>query len=518
MSSLRTDFIKLAQRAARQVLGIVQPAAKRNFDGANPSRLASNWLRSSQILDRQLRLGLTALRERSRDMVNNSSMGARLVHLNRINIIGSDGVKLQSKVGDFDNKGQLVPDKKTNSKIEDAWAKWSQKDYCTVHGKYTWHDVQGLAVSHLVSDGEFILRKRWAPAGNPFGFALQIIDPTLLDETWERFPSPGENQIRLGVEMDVDDKPVAYWFKTRTLYTDTYERTRVPASEIIHLFNPIRTGQTRGIPPLAPVLMDIKMLDAYREAEVTAATMAAAKMGFIETPTGGEYGGEPDAVTGEVTFDMAPGTVEELPVGHKWVSFDPTHPTTAFDGFTKSLKRDLSAGVNVSYHALAQDAENVTYSSLRQVTLDDRESWKYCQTQVVSGLHQPVFNAWLPAAIMKGQELKLPLSKLDKFNAPKWHGRRWSWVDPLKEVQATLLEIKAGLTTHSKVLAERGLDREEVWTELADEKQQAEALGLDLTTFAPEATTLMAAQEEGAADGETNQSGTGNGAAAKKGQ
>ena len=417
-----------------------------------------------------------------------------MVHLNRINVIGPTGIQLQMKVSDTNtvrtpdgkSKTQVVQDQAANLLIEAAFAKWGQKEFCTVHGKYTWMDVQNLTVTHFRTDGEAILRKIWAPRGNPFGFALQIIDPALLDEKWERAASPGQNQIRLGIEMDEYDKPVAYWFKTRTIYTDIYERERVPASEIIHIFDPLRASFTRGIPPLAAVMMDTKMLDAYEEAEVTAARLGASKAGFIITPTGDEYdpnGGADTTGVGGRTMEIEPGVLEELQAGQKFEAYDPQHPTTAFPSFTKAIKQKISVGLNLSYHSVTGDLEGVNYSSIRAGLVEDRESFKQAQEKLKSDFCIPVFAAWLQGALLT-QALPLPAAKYDRFNAPVWHGRRWQWVDPLKDVQATMLALKSGLTTHSQELAEEGQDLEEVWQELAMESELAKSLGLHLATFA----------------------------------
>jgi lambda family phage portal protein len=503
MGALGT-FLELATEGIRSTVpaqSMLQGPS--SFHGAENSRLVSGWRRSGQIPDRQLRKDLQALRERSRDLVHNTSFGARMVHLNRINVIGPDGLKLQMKIAQkVRGKGGKVavqPDEDANLKVQTAWALWGRKEYCTVTGKYTWKDVQNLAVTHLKTDGEFIARKIYGQKGNPFGFSLQIIDPALLDEWWERSPAPGVNQIRLGVELDQYDKPVAYWFKKRTLYADTYERERVPAEEIIHLYNPLRASFTRGIPILASVMMSAKMLDAYEEAEVTAARMGAAKAGFMKTPTGDEYTGAKNDQGGR-TMEVEPGVIEELPAGWDFQPFMPEHPTTAFGPFTTALLHKLAAGLNLSHHSLTSDLSGVNYSSIRAGVLEDRESHKEDQTLIISHLATPVFEAWMQTAMLTGA-LDLPASKFSTFNVPTWHGRRWGWVDPMKDVQATILSIKAGLSTHAKEAAEQGDDINDMWTELAAEKLKAKALDLDLTTFAPETVVQDASADKKAGQG-----------------
>jgi capsid protein len=68
-----------------------------------------------------------------------------------------------------------------------------------------------------------------------------------------------------------------------------------------------------------------------------------------------------------------------------------------------------------------------------------------------------------------------------KFLAGKWEPRGWQWVDPLKDVQASILAIGAKLTSRDEVIAEKGGDVEDVFEQLKEEDQLGEAMGLDLT-------------------------------------
>lgn len=73
----------------------------------------------------------------------------------------------------------------------------------------------------------------------------------------------------------------------------------------------------------------------------------------------------------------------------------------------------------------------------------------------------------------------LPFSKFEKFNAPKWSGKRWPWVDPLKDAQAVDLQLKNGTLSRTEVAAEKGDDLEEHLDQLAEEKRMLEEKGLE---------------------------------------
>lgn len=63
--------------------------------------------------------------------------------------------------------------------------------------------------------------------------------------------------------------------------TGGMDTVRVPASEIIHLFRPLRPGQIRGEPWLARALVKLNELDQYDDAELVRKKTAAMFAGFI---------------------------------------------------------------------------------------------------------------------------------------------------------------------------------------------------------------------------------------------
>ena len=77
--------------------------------------------------------------------------------------------------------------------------------------------------------------------------------------------------------------------------------------------------------------------------------------------------------------------------------------------------------------------------------------------------------------------IPLPLAKFDKFNQPYFRGRRWAWVDPLKECQANALQVANKFTSRTRVVEDSDCDAdwEEVLFELAEEEMLISELGMD---------------------------------------
>jgi len=101
-------------------------------------------------------------------------------------------------------------------------------------------------------------------------------------------------------------------------------RERIPAEDIIHLYDVERVSQTRGVTWFHAVMMQLRMLEGYIEAELVAARTGAAKMGWLEHVDAETY--EDPNPDRKYTFDASPGTIETLPPGMKFVSWNPITP------------------------------------------------------------------------------------------------------------------------------------------------------------------------------------------------
>jgi lambda family phage portal protein len=167
----------------------------------------------------------------------------------------------------------------------------------------------------------------------------------------------------------------------------------------------------------------------------------------------------------------------------KFNPWDPKYPDAQHEMFVNTILRGISSGLGVSFNMLANNLERVNYSSIRAGLLDERELWKLLQQWFIESFMQRVFSSWLEMALLRGA-IELPF-ELAQFNKPIFVGKRWPWVDPLKDSQATIQDIQACLTTRTRAIAETGEDREEVDQERAEEIAAAKELGLEPTVDAP---------------------------------
>ena len=458
---------------------------KRSYAGANTGRLFADFLTSSTSADAEIKNNIRLLRDRSRELARNDPYISRYLNLMVSNVVGKHGIRVSSK--SRNDNGSL--DLAANQLIERAWKEWSQIGNCTINERMTFLDCQKIFVETLFRDGEVLVRKI-KNTNSPFGFQIQFLEADHLDENKNQNADKNGNSIKMGVEVNKYGKPIAYHLFKKHPFDNTYPRPsqeyiRVPADEIIHAYLPQRAEQTRGVSLIAPVMANMKMLNGYYEAEIVAARVGASKMGFITSGDGDGYVGDGEMEdTFNPTMNAQAGVFEQLPAGMDFKAFDPTHPTSAFESFTTSVLRSIASGLNISYHALTNDLTSVNYSSIRQGALEDRSMFQLYQQFVIDHFVNPIFKSWLEMAMSTGY-INLPIAKFDKFStAINYIPRSFSWIDPLKEMQANVVGLQNGITTYSDIVSSYGKDVEEIFEQHQKEKELADLYNIS-TAFQP---------------------------------
>jgi lambda family phage portal protein len=455
---------------------------KREYGAANVGRLTSDWITNPMTMDALMRYNLRTIRARSRDLADNDPYMRKFLSMLKLFVIGQ-GISLQSKVKENNNGTYDIA---ANRIIEDAWATWGKKGNCEVTGRLSWLDVQKLVITSVCRDGEIFIRK--VPNYNTFGFALQIIEADMLDEEYnEEFPSG--RQIRMGVEVDQWYKPISYYFFQKNPYDYPYgqivgqQYIKIPAEQIIHLFVSDRISQTRGLPWATPVMFRCRMLQGYEEAELVQSRIAATRGGWLKIKSGDEDQITADTTEGNNKVEkLEYGEWRQLPAGVEPMPYSSDHPSGTFSEFTKEILRGISAGLNVNYNMLSSDMESTSYAAIRAGIQSDKDFWRELQTFMIQHLCEDIFGEWLRMSLLT-KSINLPFEKFAKFNAPKFIGRGFEHIDPEREVTANLTEIQAGLTSKSRVVAEKdGQDYEELLMEIKKEKELEKQYGV---TFEP---------------------------------
>lgn len=457
------------------------------FDGSALDQYTSSWLGTRGSIDQDIYTRLEILRRRARHLAYNNDHMRKFLQMVESNVIGPQGVAMIPKP--LDQQGKL--DSNDASALSNAFVKWGKLGTCEISTKLSWKNLQRQVVRAVARDGEALLRK--VPGSqNGFGFALQMVDIDRLDHLKNEY-LPNGRRIKMGVEVEEWGEPVAYWLRVRHpgdtfTYGTTYStHERVPADQILHIYVAERPEQTRGLPWIISAMVRLHHLGRYDESAVIAARVGAATMGIWETPDGTALGLEDEQTPdGDLLTEAEPGTFKMAPKGYKLNKFDANYPSGEFKPFVTAMLRGISSGLGVSYPSLANDLEGVNFSSIRHGTLEERDNWMTLQEWIIEQLHERVFNDWLRFALLNGAvtDVKsgkpIPLNRLEKLSAVTWQGRRWSWIDPEKDVDAARKSIMVGLKSRTQIAAEQGVNLVQVFDELQREKEMADERGLVL--------------------------------------
>lgn len=463
----------------------------RRYEGARRDRLTSDWATSSTSADSEIFSALRLLRERSRDLVRNNPYLKAAIYKTIPNNVVGQGVTFQSQVR---RKRLDKLDDSINTQIEEAWKEWIEEPkWCHTAGKLSLWEIERLIVKSLVESGEVFVRKvKQSFSDSPVPFAIEIIEADQLCDT-HAYNSYGGNQVKMGVELNEWQRPVAYHFYPyhpgdSGFFRASYNTRllRLGAEEIIHLFISDRPNQTRGVPWVHATIGKLRQLNGYEEAEVVAARIQAAIAAFVQSPDP-ETLGTTNPENGERLRDLEPGVIEYLAPGETLASFIPTRPNQGFDNFVRAMLRGAAVSMGVSYEGFTGDFSNTSYSSSRTALLSERDCYKIMQVWLIQNFHRPIFKEWQQLAVLSG---RLPINDFfqdrNRYCKPKFTARGWDWVDPLKETNANKISVEAGFKTLTDIAAESGKDFEDIVKTRRRELDLMAAYGI---TFNSEAAT-----------------------------
>ena len=332
----------------------------------------------------------------------------------------------------------------------------------------------------MAESGEVLirLRDRRVEDGLAVPLQLQVLEPDHLDSL-KSSELPDGGFIVQGIEFDSLGRRRAYWlFPTHP--GDSRGRMLVskpvPTAQVLHLYERLRPGQVRGVPWFAPVILKLRDLDDYDDAELMRKKIEACFAAFVT-------GAQDEDTLGKTNINAAgdrieafePGMIEYLEPG-KDVKFATPSANGGYAEYMRLQLHAVAAGVGLTYELLTGDLSQVNYSSIRAGLIEFRRRMEALQWQViVPGLCQPVWSRFVTLAQVSG---KLPEGPI----TAEWTAPRFEAVDPLKDIQADILAVRAGVMTLKEAIARQGYDPAQVLSEIAATNAELDAAGITLDT------------------------------------
>lgn len=381
----------------------------------------------------------------------------------------------------------------------------------TVNKKGTFIDFQEIVLRTTVEDGECFINIILDKELNETGIAFEILDASLLDI---RFNGTNDGRrIVQGIELDKFDRAVAYWFWNKHLNSrmakGNRKRIRIPALDLdksgiqsgvhhVHYEANDRANALRGKPWITPAMTFLARLQEYMDAELLAAQVAASAPIFITTDRADTLSTSTDPIVNTTstvnvkpesgqeqraktplreTIDFEAATMLKLGPGEVPVAPDVRRPNSQLEATVKQYIRGASAALDVAYPTLANDNSDETFASARMSILIERDHFKRLQGWYARAMLQPLFEAWLRAAMLSGT-IELSSKDPKDFMEVEWRGRGWVWVDPLRDAKSNASQIQMGVRTITETAEELGKDIDTVIAERKEEIAKFEKAGI----------------------------------------
>ncbi|HEV8642156.1 MAG TPA: phage portal protein [Methylomirabilota bacterium] len=452
------------------------------YPAATQGRRARGWFSSTLGPNDSTLPSLSLLRARSRAGVRTDGYARTAVDRLVSNLIGT-GIEPQS----------LAPDQNFQERVEQLWLDWT--DEADADGRLDLYGLQALAVRGWLEGGEMFvrLRPRLAKDGLAVPLQLQLLEPELCPENYSTVGSLG-NVIRAGIEFDPLGRRAAYWFYRRrpSDFTDipSSELVPVPADSVIHLYDPLRAGQIRGVPQLTQALLKLYDLDQYDDATLVRQKLANLFVGFLKRG-GPTPDAEVDPLTGQAIerddaghglIGLEPGLFQELNPGEE-VDFSEPPDAAGYADFMRAQLMGAAVAADVPYEVLTGDLRAVNDRTVRVILNEFRRRVEQRQHHIVAfALNRPVWTAFVNAAVISGA-LAVPAAFHDDprpWLRVEWVPPAWPYLHPVQDVEAERAMVLAGFKSRSQVVRERGWRARQVEREIADDNARADALGFRL--------------------------------------
>lgn len=235
-------------------------------------------------------------------------------------------------------------DAKWNKSAYEYFFRWAKSpDYS---GRFSWREMQCMAVHLKKIDGEFFAIKCFDAFGSP---KIQLIEAHRLGGCIESHSVPNGHYVSDGIEFNKNGKVAAYHFRVGA----NFETKRYPASAVIHVFEATRPSASRAhseIQHSINEIIDRKEIVALEKKKVKAISDV---VGVIKGSSKGPSQDFSIAGTESESSETDIRTINRIMGGKNLrIGVDetyefktPTSPSSTFNGFTKDIDRMAHLGI-----------------------------------------------------------------------------------------------------------------------------------------------------------------------------
>ena len=489
---------RLSARKMRRLMDSSIQQLNRSWDSAKNDRLrGSKWLASGLSADAGLDEDLSDMQDNCAQLYRNSEIAHSAVEARVSNEVGT-GITLNSRVKLGDSDADKATAKIIRERTNDLCRRWSEHGVDT-RRRASISQVQKLACRTFAVYGEAFILLGVMPTNGPVPLSVDVIAPERV-ETPPEFQ--GDKNVRLGIRYSEtneesgtqggqilgyyvrDNHPgdTGVWAADGPTYSYYEKIDENGQPRMLHVFDEMFPGQSRGIPWLAAAAGRIQDLGDYFEAELVTKQIEAC---FSLIFKGGDNAPSPqDAANANKTTtdsdgrrleDIYPGMIHYASDGEEVETVDPKRPGNSFAPFIEQALRSIAGALNLPYEVLAKNFFRTTFSSGQLAMLDGRLAFRMRQKVLIEQFLQPMHRRFIYEAIFVGEFEGLVtaadyLQSPQTYEAHEWRGQSWGFINPKDDVRARNDAVKGKIATRTGVYSEQGED----FADKEDEREEEE--------------------------------------------
>lgn len=412
-------------------------------------------------------------------------MMERARHYRRNDAIVGQGIRrlVANVIQDGFNLDVTTGDDGLNAELKSRWMDWAgDADQCHSEGELTFNQIERMTLESVLVDGDLLhLPLR---AGS-----LQPVEAHRL-----RTPRNTTRNVVHGVLLDNNAKRREYWVSRQDLNPNqslakVADVRRIAARDsdgrrqVLHIYDPYRFSQRRGVTCIAPISETIGIHDDIQFATLVKAQMAA--LVTILRERGPDWEPGSDIQTGPRETETTNGYTRTLEgvgagmeiagdVGETFKAFAPNIPNAEYFQHSHLILTFIAINLDLPVAVLLLDPSETNFSGWRGAIDQARIRFRQIQRWLIDAFYSPVYRwkvrQWMardPAlASAMGQSGVNPLSH-------RWNPPTWRYIEPLKDASADLLQQRNALTSPRRLQAARGADWDDVYREIIEDNSKA---------------------------------------------
>lgn len=390
------------------------------------------------------------------------------------------------------------------------WAFHLWQEEADVRGMLHFYDLQLLGIQQMLSLGEMIhlpvmLNDAQMEKYNlKYSFHLQAISPSRLLTPSNLLT---DSSVIDGVRISEFGRPESYYilnpksnYKENSVMVNAYHahsltdyteiRSQIAHRKgIFHLFRHETDEQYRGVSAFSKGMALMRNLDEVIAYELIAQKMAAAFPVFVSLKDNSSFPAEVQAQMGLENGERERSLYQEVQEGSFLYGeegeephvLESKRPSANFSAFVDIVTRSISASLGIPFESLTKDFSKTNYSSARAALNEAWKVYNYYRKWFARLYCQPIWEMVIEEAYLRGM-IKLPKSAPNFYEQRKlwcnadWIGPSRGHIDPVKEINATILKLDNNLMTYREAWAELGGDFEDSYSHMLGEQEKIKAL------------------------------------------